>query len=104
MKNKAYWPGSFANNNPCIQAFLTKKEARKNDMFVMRYAALGLGHVVVAPATFSDSTCPHDVDNRQYVDTGNVVSTYCQHFGLGQYRIRHGGVSDMLPGIFYIYF
>jgi len=28
-------------------------------MFVMRYAALGLGHVVVAPATFSDSTCPH---------------------------------------------
>jgi len=50
----------------------------------MRYAALGLGHVVVAPATFLDSTCPHDVD------TMLTQATSCQHtvntFGLGQYR------------------
>jgi len=39
----------------------------------MRYAALGLGHVVVAPATFSDSTCPHDVDNML------TQATSCQH-------------------------
>jgi len=48
MENKAYRLGSFANNNPCLQAYLTKKESRKKDMFMMRYAALGLGHVVVA--------------------------------------------------------
>jgi len=51
---------------------------------MMRYAALGLGHVVVAPATFLDSTCPHDVD------TMLTQAMSCQHtvntFGLGQYR------------------
>jgi len=38
-------------------------------MLVVRYAT-GLGdHVVVAPATFSDSTCPHDIDMMLTVST-----------------------------------
>jgi len=39
-------------------------------VFVTRYAPLGLCHVVVAPATFSDSTRQHDVDSV------NIRSTF----------------------------
>ena len=35
----------------------------------MRYTLLGLGHVVVAPATFLDSTSPHDVDTMLILST-----------------------------------
>jgi len=70
-------------------------------MFWLRKVTLELGHVVVAPAV-----------HQQY---GGVHKTSCdnafgtktqhrQHFGLGQYRIRYGRVSDMLHGIFNIYF
>jgi len=54
-------------------------------MFLVRYAAGLKDHVVVAPATFSDSTCQHDVDSML------TQATSCPHtvnsFGLGQYRI-----------------
>jgi len=71
-----------------------KKEARKNDMPLLRYATLGLANVVVAPATFW--TRRHNVFGTK--------TQHRQHFGLGQYRIRIGCVSDMLHGTFYMYF
>jgi len=46
-----------------------KKEARKKDMLVVRYATSIGDHVVVAPATFLDLTCPHDVDTMLTVST-----------------------------------
>ncbi len=70
-------PGSFANNNPCIQAYLTKKEARKKDMFVMRYTSLGLGHVVVAGTSNifgldMSTRCWHDVDTVNIFVSGSI--------------------------------
>jgi len=52
MQNKSFPLGSFANLSPCRQTSLTEKEARKKNMLLLRYAALGLANVVVAPATF----------------------------------------------------
>jgi len=42
-------------------------------MFVIRYAAGLKDHVVVAPATFLDSTCQHDVDSML------TQATSCPH-------------------------
>jgi len=53
-------------------------------------------------SNISDSTCQHDVDSML------TQATSCPHtvniFWLGEYRIRHLGVSDMLHGTFYLFF
>jgi len=63
-------------------------------MLILRYTALGLANVVVAPATFW--TRRHNVFGAK--------TQHRQHFGLGQYRIRIGCVSDMLHETSYIFF
>jgi len=59
-------------------------------MLILRYTALGLANVVVAPATF-------------WTQRHNVFGTKTQHrqyFGLGQYRLRIGYVA---PEFLYIF-
>jgi len=60
-----------------------------------------LGHVVVAPANYEQ----HAGHNKtSCVNSFGTKTQHRQHFGLRQYRIRNGCVSDMLHGIFYIFF
>ncbi len=94
MQDKEFPLGSFAIRSPCRQTYLTKKEARKKDMPLLRYAALGLANVVVAPATFW----------TRWHNIFGMKMQHRQHFGLGQYRICIGCVSDMLHETFYIFF
>jgi len=56
--------------------------------------------MVVAPAKYQQHGRVH---KTSCVNVFGTKMQHRQHFGLGQYRIHHGRVSDMLHGIFYIF-
>jgi len=53
MSDEAFLLGSLAICNHCEQTLLTRKEARKKDMFVLRYPTGLKDHVVVSIAALS---------------------------------------------------
>jgi len=70
-------------------------------MFWLRKATLELGHVVVAPALHQQHA---ECNKTSPVNSFGTEMQHRQRFGLGQYRIRHGCVSDMLSGVAHIFF
>jgi len=70
-------------------------------MFWLRKVTLELGHVVVAPAVHQQYGGVH---KTSHVNVFGTKTQHRQHFGLRQYQIHYGCVSDMLHGIFNIFF